>query len=94
MLSVLDSNPDLTNTTICENTPVNVEGPYEDLGGNTVCNGACDADVNGDNFVNVDDLLAVIGAWGNAGGPEDINQDGMVNVDDILAIIGAWGACP
>ena len=44
----------------------------------------------------VDDLVALIGAWGPAGGygPADLNQDGDVNVDDLLAMISAWGPCP
>jgi len=58
----------------------------------------CIADVNGDLSVNVDDLLAVIGAWGPCADPEacpgDTNADDVVDVDDLLAVIGAWGACP
>lgn len=63
----------------------------------------CPADVNGDATVNVDDLLAVIGAWGSCPRPcppscaADIAPEGgncTVNVDDLLAVIGAWGPCP
>jgi hypothetical protein len=55
----------------------------------------CSADLNGDLNVNIDDLLAVINAWGaGAGNPADINADGIVNIDDLLAVINAWGACP
>jgi hypothetical protein len=54
----------------------------------------CPPDVTGDSLVNVNDLLAVIGAWGSAGGPADINGDNLVDVDDLLAVIGAWGDCP
>jgi hypothetical protein len=53
----------------------------------------CPADVNGDDVVNVLDLLAVIAAWGNPGGPEDVNGDGIVDVLDLLAVIAAWGPC-
>jgi outer membrane protein assembly factor BamB len=53
----------------------------------------CPADVNGDGFADVLDLLAVITAWGASGGPEDINGDGIVDVLDLLAVITAWGAC-
>ena len=42
----------------------------------------------------VDDLLDLIGAWGNASGPADINLDGIVDVNDMLELIGAWGSCP
>lgn len=54
----------------------------------------CPADLNGNGMVNVDDLLAVINAWGASGGPADVNNDGVVNVDDLLAVINAWGSCP
>jgi hypothetical protein len=58
----------------------------------------CPADTNGDNVVNVSDLLAVISSWGPCANPNkcpaDINDDGVVNVSDLLAVISAWGACP
>ena len=54
----------------------------------------CPPDVNGDGVVDVLDLLAVLAAWGNAGGPEDINGDGIVNVLDMLEVLAAWGPCP
>ena len=58
----------------------------------------CPSDVTGDLQVNVNDLLAVINAWGPCGGcPADIapaRPDGQVNVNDLLAVINGWGACP
>jgi hypothetical protein len=55
----------------------------------------CPADITGDGSVDVDDLLAVLGAWGavGAGLPADVTADGAVDIDDLLAVIGAWGAC-
>jgi len=58
----------------------------------------CYADLNGDGWVNVDDLLMVINGWGTcptppAGCPGDVNDDGNVNVDDLLAVINNWGIC-
>lgn len=61
----------------------------------------CPGDVNGDQTVNVSDLLAVINAWGPcppppATCPADIappGGDGVVNVSDLLAVINAWGPC-
>jgi hypothetical protein len=48
-------------------------------------------DVDGDGVVGVNDLLAVIGAWGPCQGcTEDINNDGVVNVTDLLEVIGNW----
>jgi hypothetical protein len=57
---------------------------------------ACIADIDGggDGEVNIDDLLAVINAWGQPGGPEDVNGDGTVDIDDLLIVINAWGPCP
>jgi len=48
-------------------------------------------DVTGDGIVDVLDLLAVLGAWGECGGcPEDITGDGVVDVLDLLAVLAAW----
>ena len=53
---------------------------------------SCPADVNGDNDVNVSDLLATIGNWGGAG-VGDIDGSGFVDVSDLLTIVGSWGPC-
>jgi serine protease AprX len=53
----------------------------------------CVADLSGDDVVNVIDLLQLLSAWGNAGGPEDLNEDGIVNVLDLLMLLAAWGQC-
>jgi len=54
----------------------------------------------GNGVVNVEDLLAVIGAWGACGDPNNCPADiapaegnDVVNVEDLLAVIGAWGPC-
>jgi hypothetical protein len=56
-------------------------------------------DTNGDGTVGVNDLLAVIGNWGEwiaeddcGGGPilPDLDGDGHVNVTDLLICIGDW----
>jgi len=77
--------------TVIEGTPLPLPG--------------CDADIaplpGGNGIVNVQDLLAVIGAWGPCANPSDCPADiapaggnDVVNVQDLLAVIGAWGACP
>jgi hypothetical protein len=57
-------------------------------------------DVTCDGVVNVNDLLAVINAWGPcpvppATCPADVaphpGGDGMVNVNDLLLVINNWG---
>ena len=52
---------------------------------------ALQGDVNGDGVVGVNDILAVISAWGECDGcSEDLNNDGYVNVNDLLEVIGHW----
>ena len=55
----------------------------------------CPADVAGcAGTVDVEDLLAVLGAWGPCNEcPQDIDMSGAVDVSDVLAVIGAWGDC-
>ncbi len=55
-------------------------------------------DVNGDGTVDVDDLIAVILAWGQCptppatgGCPADVNHSGTVDVDDLIMVILNWG---
>jgi hypothetical protein len=68
--------------------------------------GGCPADIappGGNNVVNVEDLLAVISAWGPCADPNNCSADiappgppmgnDVVNVEDLLAVISAWGAC-
>jgi hypothetical protein len=59
----------------------------------------CPADINNSGAVDVDDLIAVILAWGECpvpptSCPADVNASGAVDVDDLIAVILAWGACP
>ena len=54
----------------------------------------CSGDFNGDNSVDITDLLSLIAAWGTCEScPEDVNTDGAVDVSDLLALIAAWGPC-
>jgi hypothetical protein len=54
----------------------------------------CPADVNGDDTVNVFDLLQLLDAWGDCPGcPEDLTDDDVVNVFDLLELLDAWGPC-
>ena len=50
-------------------------------------------DINGDNYVNVSDLLTIIDQWGLTDSPADLNEDGIVDVSDLLMVIGNWGPC-
>ena len=49
-------------------------------------------DVDGSGTIDVDDLLAVISAFGPCQGcDEDMDGDGQVGVDEILAILSVYG---
>jgi len=55
----------------------------------------------GNGVVNIDDLLAVINAFGGRGpcdsapqNPDGTFGNGVVNIDDLLGIINAFGPCP
>lgn len=64
----------------------------------------CAADVNGDNTVNTDDLVTLIGSWGACTAPcppscaADVvpvaTGNCAVNTDDLLLLVGSWGGCP
>jgi hypothetical protein len=51
-----------------------------------------ECDVNGDGVVGIDDLLAIVAAWGPCEGcTADINWNGIVDVNDLLATLAAYG---
>jgi len=88
-------NPFISETIICNNTPNQLYGDWTDNGGNSIaeiCSIDC-PDVNGDGYVNVTDLLAIIDQWGLTNSPADVNADGIVDVSDLLIVIGNWGEC-
>ncbi len=64
-----------------------------------VCDDLCPADLTGDSQVNIDDIFAVLGLWGDCPDPcppyceGDLTEDCTVNIDDIFAILGMWGPC-
>lgn len=91
-----NSSVTLTGTTACGNAPrPNISGPWQDLGGNTVC--VCLADLNSDDVVNGEDLGILLGAWGPCGTSDciaDLNDDTVVDGADLGILLGRWGACP
>ncbi len=54
----------------------------------------CPADLDGNGAVDFDDLLRVLTAWGNKGGPEDLDGSGTVDFGDLLIVLDSWGPCP
>lgn len=55
---------------------------------------ACPADLDGNGSVDFGDILAILSAWGNAGGPEDLDGSGTVDFGDLLVVLSEWGPCP
>ncbi len=54
----------------------------------------CEGDVDGDGTVNVDDVVAVILAWGDVGpNPADLNGDFVVDAGDLTLILTYYGTC-
>ncbi len=72
------------------------DGTSQDLDGNGIPDDCeCPADVDGDEDVDVLDLLLVLSAWGEVGSdiPEDINFDSVVDVLDLIEVLRNWGPC-
>ncbi len=70
--------------------------PWTDNGGNTIadeCPFDC-PDINGDDDVGVDEVHAVIAAWGTDDADVDVNYDGIIDTNDLLLVLSAWGPCP
>ena len=54
---------------------------------------SCIGDLDGDGTINVNDLLALLAAFGlNDAG--DCDDDGDTDINDVLRLIDAWGECP
>ncbi|MCH2135273.1 MAG: hypothetical protein MK101_01675 [Phycisphaerales bacterium] len=51
---------------------------------------AVPGDINGDGVVGVDDLLALIGAWGETDHPADLDGSGVVDINDLLKLLSLW----
>jgi hypothetical protein len=88
--AVLPTGTDGWRWTSCENKIV-ADRPMLEITFRT----PCIADIDRNWTVNIDDLLAVITAWGTTDplNSADVNHDHVVNIDDLLAVITAWGAC-
>jgi hypothetical protein len=52
----------------------------------------CLADLDGDDVVDVNDVLILIGQFGQPG-EADFDGDGLVDADDLLVLLAAWGNC-
>ncbi len=82
----------------------NSDPPGENLFGNQTIewllshrkqsNSTCRGDVDSNGRVSIQDLLAVLKAWGTTDYSTDVDQDGIVGAADLITIISAWGDCP
>jgi hypothetical protein len=91
---------DIDSSMFCGNLPETIEGPWADLGNNTInasCLFFCVGDIDASGEVNVADILQLIADFGDCNGIDscfsDLNNDGRVNVSDLLLLIGGWGIC-
>jgi hypothetical protein len=54
----------------------------------------CPEDLDGSGQVGFDDLVELLGSWGECFGCEaDLDGSGEVGFDDLVALLGAWGPC-
>jgi len=54
----------------------------------------CIADLDGNGYVGVGDILALIDQWGVCNQcPADFDNSGSVDVVDLLQIVNMWGSC-
>ncbi|MBT5582557.1 MAG: hypothetical protein HOI89_02055 [Phycisphaerae bacterium] len=90
----------IADTTVCGNVGLDgdttqIHGDWTDDGGNTITDECedCSGDLDGNGQVTIDDLLSLLGFWGEGNIGGDVNNDGSTNVDDLLILIGAWGDC-
>lgn len=52
----------------------------------------CIGDLDGDGIVDVNDILVLIGQFGELGNG-DFDGDAFFDADDLLVMLGQWGAC-
>lgn len=74
-------------------TAATAQGGQAIVTGFQISSGDCQADVDNNARVDVEDYLAVVTAWGHTGGPEDVNGDGFVDMEDLLMVLENWGPC-
>ncbi len=78
----------------CGNVRVVVYITYGATPQSTLCETFCRWDCGGDNDNNVGivDMLALLAAWGQVGGPCDFDGGG-VGIVDFLKLLAEWGPC-
>ncbi|MCH2132207.1 MAG: proprotein convertase P-domain-containing protein [Phycisphaerales bacterium] len=90
---ILETAPDCNGNGVPDGDDI-ADGSSPDANGNGIPDECeCPGDLNGNGQVDVDDMLQVLGDFGQAGGPGDLDGSGEVDVADILIVIGNWGSC-
>ncbi|MDG2424933.1 MAG: hypothetical protein P8M22_13265 [Phycisphaerales bacterium] len=62
---------------------------HDDFNRNFKCDRTCSGDVTGDDTVNIEDLLGIIGSWGSSN--DDQNNDGVTDISDLLLVLDVFG---
>jgi hypothetical protein len=61
------------------------------VGLNATVAASCSADFDGDETVEIDDLLVLLADWGECDGcPTDLDGNGIVDVGDLLELLAQW----
>jgi len=86
----------IEGSTLCDNAPEDVLGPWTDLGGNDLeCVPPVFGDLDGDGVVDGADLGLLLNAWGACRDPRtcpaDLDGDGVVDGADLGLLLNAWG---
>jgi len=89
----LDGNPRFLDDPGMPDTG-NGEPPIVDMGAFEFQGASCVADLDDSGAVDFGDILAILSAWGNKGGPEDLDGSGFVDFGDLLIVLSSWGPCP
>ncbi|MBG81120.1 MAG: hypothetical protein CMJ39_10510 [Phycisphaerae bacterium] len=87
----------IKRTFVCSNISDQIVGNWNDEGENTIADecSTCPGDATGDFFVDVNDVLYVLSAWGSDDVNADFNDNGLVDVNDVLILLSQFGEpCP
>lgn len=86
----------IKDTFFCANVPNHIEGPWNDLLGNTISETCepCPWDVDGNGTVDFNDAIMVWQSMntGNCASC-DVNGDGVVDINDLIEVINNIGQC-